>query len=142
MKQFKRSVPRKLVREDLLENVVTLATVVRTPGQGNLEMAGNLDDAQTNATYHVLSKGSNPPSRPYFYVIAKNTNVNDDNQQLRLHMTQCKTNGARTMGGGDEYEVLPLLFTGMVDTLRGDEITGEEHEGYNISDKYTVRIDK
>ena len=142
MKQFKRSVPRKLVREDLLENVVTLATVVRTPGQGNLEMAGNLDDAQTNATYHVLSKGSNPPSRPYFYVIAKNTNVNGDNQQLRLHMTQAKTNGARTLGGGDEYEVLPLLFTGMVDTLRGDEVTGEEHDGYNISDKYTVRIDR
>jgi hypothetical protein len=141
-KQFKRGVPRELVREDLLENTVTLATVVRTPGQGNLEMAGNLDDANSNATYHVLTKGSNPPGRPYFYLILKNTNVNGDAQQLRLYKTQCRTNGARTIGGGDEYESLPLLFTANVDTLRGDEITGDEHAGYNISNKYCVRIAK
>jgi hypothetical protein len=142
MKQFKRGVPREQIREDLLENTVTFATVVRTPGPGNLEMAGNLDDAQTNATYHVLTKGSNPPARPYFYVIAKNKNVDGDNQQLRMYMTQCRTNGARTLGGGDDYENLPLIFTLNVDTLRGDEVTGDEHDGYNINNKYCARIAK
>ncbi len=141
-KQFKKSMPRELVREDLIENVITLGTVIRTPGPGNLEMAGNLDDANSNATYHVLEKGSNPPARPYFYLILKNTNVNGDIQQLRIYMTQAKTNGARTIGGGDEYEILPLIFTGNIDTLRGDEVTGEEHAGYNVSNKYCVRIAK
>lgn len=141
-KQFKKGIPKEQVREDLLENVCTFATVIRTPGQGNLEMAGNLDDAQSNGTYHVLSKGSNPPARPFFYVIAKNRNVNGAQQQLRMHMCQCRTNGARTLGGGDEYETLPLMFTLNVDTLRGDEIAGEEYPGYNITNKYTVRIAK
>lgn len=141
VKEFKKGVPREKIREDLLENVVTFATVIRTPGPGNLEMAGNLDDADTNATYHVLTKGSNPPSRPYFYVIAKNTTVNRKEQQLRLHMCQAKTNGARTIGGGDDYEVLPIIFTCNVDTLRGDQITGDEHDGYNIDNKYAVRIE-
>ncbi len=141
-KQFKKGMPRDLIREDLIENVITLGTVIRTPGPGNLEMAGNLDDANSNATYHVLEKGSNPPARPFFYLILKNTNVNGDIQQLRIYMTQAKTNGARTIGGGDEYEILPLIFTGNIDTLRGDEVTGEEHAGYNVSNKYCVRIAK
>lgn len=141
-KQFKRGVPKELIREDLLENTVTLATVVRTPGPGNLEMAGNLDDANSNATYHVLEKGSNPPARPFFYLILKNTNVNGDAQQLRMYYTQARTNGSRTVGGGDDYENLPLIFTANVDPLRGDEITGEEHAGYNVSNKYCVRIAK
>ena len=140
-KQFKTGIPKKQVREDLLENVVTFGTVIRTPGPGNLELAGNLDDAQTNATYIVLSKGSNPPSRPFYYVIAQNRTVEAKQQQLRMVMCQGKTNGARTIGGGDEYEVLPIIFTGNSDTLRGDEVTGEEHAGYNITDKYFIRIE-
>ena len=72
----------------------------------------------------------------------KNTNVNGDAQQLRLYMTQAKLNGTRNIGGGDEYEMLPLLFTGNCDTLRGDEVTGETYAGYNVSNKYCVRIAK
>lgn len=136
-KQFKKGVPREQVREDLLENVVTLASVIRTPGPGNLKLANNLSDAKSNATYWILEKGSNPAARPYFYLILKNKNVNGDLQQLRIYMTQAKTNGARTLGGGDEYEVLPLMFTGNIDTLRGDET-----DGTNISNKYRVRIAK
>jgi hypothetical protein len=136
-KQFKRGIPRNLIREDLLENTVTLAVVVRTPGYGTLKLGGNLDDTNSNATYHVLEKGSNPPSRPYFYIILKNRNVNGDQQQLRLYMTQCKMNGSRIIGGGDEYETLPLLFTGNSDTLRGDET-----DGTNITNKYCTRIAK
>ena len=141
-KQFKKGVPRDMVREDLLENMVTLATVVRTPGYGVLKLANNLDDADSNATYHVLTKGGNPPPRPFFYVILKNRNVNADDQQLRLYMTQCKTNGSRQVGGGDDYETLPLIFTCNADSLRGDEASGADYEGYNISNKYCVRIAK
>jgi hypothetical protein len=136
-KQFKRGVPREQIREDLLENVVTTAIIVRTPGHGNLMLGSNLDDSKSNATYWVLEKGSNPPARPYYYFIFKNKNVNGDLQQLRLYMNQVTLNGARVLGGGDEYESLPLLITSNVDTLRGDET-----DGTNISNKYRVRIAK
>lgn len=137
VKQFKKSIPRELVREDLLENTVTLGTVIRTPGPGTLKLGSNLSSAKTTATYHILEKGSNPASRPYFYIILKNTTVDGKAQQLRLYNTQCKLNGARVIGGGDEYELLPLLFTANIDTLRGDET-----DGTNISNKYRVRITK
>ena len=136
-KQFKKGIPRELVREDLLENVVTTSLVIRTPGPANIQLGANLDDAKTNATYYVLEKGSNPAARPYFYVIFKNKNVNGDLQQLRLYMNQIKLNGARTMGGGDEYEVIPLIITSNIDILRGDETNGT-----NISNKYRTRIAK
>jgi hypothetical protein len=136
-KMFKRGVPREHIRSDLLENVCTLAVVVRTPGPGNLKLASNLDDTNSNATYNVLEKGSNPPARPYYYVILKNKNVNGDLQQLRLYKTQCKLNGSRVIGGGDEYEILPLLFTCNVDPLRGDET-----DGSNITNKYCTRVAK
>ena len=137
VKVFNTGVPRKKIREDLLENTVSFGTVVKTPGPGNLKLASNLSDAKTNATYHILEKGSNPPARPPFYLILKNKNVNGDLQQLRIYNTQGKLNGSRSPGGGDGYELLPLIFTGNADTLRGDET-----DGSNISDKYRVRIAK
>ncbi len=136
-KVFEQGVPKKQIREDLLRNVVTAAVVIKTPGPGNLKLANNLQDDNSNATYYVLEKGSNPLSRGYNYMIFKNKNVANKQQQLRLYMTQAKTNGTRTMGGGDEYEILPILFTANVDTLRGDET-----DGSNNTDKYTIRIDK
>ena len=136
-KIFFKEIPREEVRQDLLQNTVTLGTVIRTPGPGNLKLGANLSSAKSNATYHILEKGSNPASRPYFYSILKNRNVNGDLQQLRLYNVQWRQNGEITKGGGDEYEILPLIANANIDTLRGDE-----DDGSNITNKYRTRIAK
>ncbi len=136
-KIFFKEIPREEVRQDLLQNTVTLGTVIRTPGPGNLKLGANLSSAKSNATYHILEKGSNPASRPYFYSILKNRNVNGDLQQLRLYNVQWRQNGEIIKGGGDEYEILPLIANANIDTLRGDE-----DDGSNITNKYRTRIAK
>jgi len=131
-KSFKVDVPRKMVREDLLENTVTLETIVRSVGKDTQKVVYNLDDSDSSTTHEVLNKASNPTSRPFYYLILRNKNVNNKVQELRLFWSQFKPNGARSLGGGDDYENIPAIVTVNSDGLRDD----------TIGDKYNVRIEK
>lgn len=111
VKQFKTGVPRKKVREDLLEKTASLETTIRTVGAGILKAVYNLKDEST-ATYYILKGGSNPGSnRGFYYVILKNNTVDAKAQQLRLYWCQLNANGARTLGGGDDYETIPCRIS-------------------------------
>lgn len=134
-KKFKRGLPRAQVREDVVERIPTLKTVITTPSPGVLKAIGNLKDDNTNATYYVLEAGSNPSARPYYYVILKNTNVNNKAQQLRCYYCQIKADGARKIGGTDtDYEQLGVIITLNADPLRGNDV--------DDNNLFRVRIEK
>lgn len=130
LKEFKEGVPRVKIREDLLEKMVSMETILRTPGPDTLQAVNNLKDG-SNATYYILKGGSDPAVRPFFYIIAKNTTVDGKNQQLRMYYCQINSNGARVLGGGDEYETIPAMISVNKMPLM------EETE-----DRYRVRIEK
>lgn len=130
MKEFKTEIPRKKIREDLLEKMISLATIIRVPSPGILKAAYNLKD-ESNATYYKLEAGSNPNARPVYYLIAKNLNVIGKNQQLRMYYCQIKPNGERVLGGGEDYEQVPVLVAVNSDPLRSD-----------LKDRYRIRIEK
>ena len=54
-----------------------------------------------------------------------------------LSRTNPRNSRNTNLGGGDDYEILSILFTGNIDTLRGDEDSGD-----NITNKYRIRIAK
>lgn len=131
LKEFKTGIPRKKVREDLLEKTVSLETVIRTPGAGVLKAVFNLKD-DSDATYYILKGGSNPGSnRSNFYIILKNSTVAGKAQQLRLYWVQLNANGARSIGGGDEYETIPVRMA-----INGSPLHDE------AEDYYRIRIEK
>lgn len=128
-KEFKVGVPKRKRRTDLLEKVVSLEMIIRQVKAGIMKNVYNLKDGDSNSEFHVLKQGSNPGSRTRFYVIAQNVNVKGKNQQLKLLWTTLKQNGARVLGGGDDYETVPTMV--QVDSLP----IGLETEDY-----YTVRM--
>ncbi len=131
VKEFKTGVPRKKVREDLLEKMISMETTIRTVGAGILKAVYNLKDEST-ATYYILKGGSNPGSnRGHYYIILKNNTVDGKAQQLRLYWSQLNSNGARTIGGGDDYETVPVRISVSRSPLH------DEAEDY-----YRVRITK
>lgn len=130
LKEFKVGVPRVKIREDLLEKSVSMETILRTPGPDTLKAVNNLADG-SNATYYILKGGSDPAVRPFYYIIAKNTTVDNKAQQLRMYYCQINSNGPRILGGGDEYETIPAIFSVNKMPLFNDQ-----------EDRYRVRIAK
>jgi len=130
LKEFKEGVPRKKIREDLLEKLVTLETTIRTSSPGILKAVNNLQD-DSNATYFILKGGSDPATRNHYYLVAKNINVNGKNQQIRMYWCQIHSNGGRVLGGGEEYETIPAMISVNSAPLHNDQ-----------EDRYRVRIEK
>jgi hypothetical protein len=125
-KEFLVGVPRKRRREDLLQRTVTLETIIRQVKAGILKAVHNLKD-DSNSTYWVLRAGSDPSSKPRYYIILQNINVVGKVQQLRLLWTTIKSNGARVLGGGEDYEQIPAMIT--VDSL---PISLEDQDYYYV----------
>lgn len=109
-KVFETGTPREEVREDLLKRTVTLETLLRNISAGLLKVAHNLKD-DSNSQYWILRAGSNPTARARYYITIQNRNVEDKLQQLRLLWSTIKNNGARVIGGGEDYEQIPALIS-------------------------------
>lgn len=132
-KEYKVGIPRRRIREDLVERVVTLVENIRTSGAGIFQSVHNLDNTDSNATYYVLKGSSNPGDKPEFYITLKNQSVDGKNRLLNLVWANFTPNGARIPGGGDtEYETIPVMMNANADPLRAD----------NDGDMFSIRIEK
>lgn len=128
-KEFKVGLPKQTIREDLVDNTVSVEIPLRLSGPGAWQLGYNLVE-DSNTTYYVLHKESDPAQRPRLLTTLRNAyKKTSKTQDLILLNSIAKSTGSNPLGGTDDgYQMINLMFTGLQDTLS--------------EKKYSVRIKK
>lgn len=116
MMAFKYGVPRKTIREDLLEAGANLTGTLFSTDFDTVAMLENASVDHSDATYHRASKGFQPASRDFYKITFVTEDVDGKDIWLELLKGQFKINGSRTYDS-EEYKGINFSYTLVSQTL-------------------------
>lgn len=126
-------VPRKTLRKDLIERVVTMAGSLKLNGSeegfGIISAIFNLKDV-SSATYYKGVAGSNPSPRDYYEVEYRTANVEGNIAYLRCFYGQFSPEGGEIAFDEEGYKMIPFSFEAYSDPLRLNSTVIQDDDMY------------
>ena len=126
-------IPRKTLRKDLIERVVTMSGSLKLNGSeegfGIMSALLNLKDA-SSVTQYKGTGGSNPSPRDYFEVEYRTANVSGKVAFLRCFYGQFSPEGGEVAFDDEGYKMVPFSFEAYSDPLRLASTITQDNDMY------------